>query len=76
MAHYSELPREQLETIAGTLADILTSLGFDAMAADCRGKRLHGDLPRYAQTTVKMVRRYNPTKAPALVSILRKVNLF
>lgn len=75
MAHYSELPRDQVETIASTLADILKSLGFDAMAADCRGDRLHRDLPRYAQTTVKMVRRYNPTKAPALVAILRKISL-
>lgn len=75
MAHYTDLSRGEIETIAGTLADILLSLGYDAMADDCRGKRIDGDLPRYAATTVKLVRRCNPDKATALASVLRRVGL-
>lgn len=75
MPKYYELPREQIEQVAGALADILQSMGFDTMAADCRGPRKQGDLPQYAKVTVKNLRGEQPKKVAPLLNLLRPIGL-
>jgi hypothetical protein len=75
MALYNELSREQIEAIAGALADILQGFGFDMMAADCRGDRKDAGLARYARATLNITRRYAPDKLPALTDKLSRLEL-
>ena len=75
MTKYHDLSRAQIEQIACALADILATFGFEMMAADCRGDRLQGDLPKYARCTLNVVRRYQPQNVRALAEKLRHFGL-
>lgn len=75
MLKYCDLEREQIEQIAGALADILHAMGFESMAKDCRTERKHADLPGYAGTTLRMVKRYRPQNARALAHKLSALGL-
>jgi hypothetical protein len=75
MANYRDLPREQIDQLAAALADILDSLGFAAMAKDCRGDRKQGGLSDYARVAIKNLRRDKPEFVAPLVSKLRAVGL-
>jgi hypothetical protein len=59
--------RAGVQKCADMIAEFLHGMGFTAMANDCAGERLHGDLARYAQVVLKNLRRDHPkTHAKAL----------
>ena len=75
MGTYPDWTAEERDGAAAAVAAILNSLGFTAMAADCRGERLQADLPRYASIAAKLTARYTPQYAKAVGSRLIKLGL-
>jgi hypothetical protein len=67
--------KEEVQAAANAVAAILDSMHFTAMAADCRGERLQGDLRRYAQVALKNVSRDRPDLASQVQTRLRAIGL-
>ena len=75
LMNYTEMTRAEIETIAGAIADILQTHGFEMMAADCRGDRKDASLARYARAALNVTRRYSPAHLPALADKFRRLEL-
>jgi hypothetical protein len=67
--------KEEAQSAANAIAALLDSMGFKAMAKDCRGDRRNADLPRYAQVTMKLVNKYAQPLAAKVQQHLRSLKL-
>ena len=75
MAQYPDWSAAERDGAATAIAAILDSLGYNAMAADCRGECRDADLPRYARVSVRLAQKHAPAHVRSLKSKLMQFGL-